>query len=197
MEEIEWGLVAKKHKRIRFSVPQEVETRPAKVVSEPGRAYMRPEDGKHVPLVWIDTCERPDIESMFALYKPETIGDVAIQWGRRDGAPKRTVTLFIRFIAPVELLLVLDFEVVRQSLVVDGILRAREMYLQGVGPAETDPQIRSSRVRVVVPDTKFDLIWEELLIDELAQQSRVLGATDRHARLIAQESIRRWRAGPH
>ena len=188
----------RKRKRIHFGVSQEVETRPAKIVSEPGRAYMRPEDGKLIPLVWIDTSERPDIEALLASYKPDTIGDVTIQWGRRDEAPKGTVTLFIRFIAPVELLLILDFEVVRQGMVVDEILRTRELYLQGIRPTtQADAQIRSPKVRVVVPDTRFGPIWEELLIDELAQQSKALGATERHARLIAQESIRRWRAGPN
>jgi hypothetical protein len=185
----------KRNKRIRFRVEHELETRPAKIVSEPERAYMR--DGKLIPLVVLDTNERPDIDLLFASYTPETAGDVAIQWGRRDGAAKGTVTLNIQFIVPVRQFLMLDFEIVRQGLVVDGILRTRELYLQGVrsgGDAAT--QVQSPRVRVVVPDTKFDGIWEELLIDELAQRSKALGATDQHARFLAQESIRRWRTGP-
>jgi len=181
-------------KRIHFSVEHELETRPAKIVSEPARVYMR--NGKLIPLVVIDTIERPDIDSLFASYTPETVGDVAIQWGRRDGAPKGTVTLYIQFIAPVKQLLILDFEIVRQGQVVDGILRTRELYLQGVRSGDTDTQVQSSKVRVVVPDTRFDAIWEELLIDELAQRSKALGATDQHARFLAQESIRRWRTGP-
>jgi len=184
----------KRNQRIRFSVEHELETRPAKIVSEPERVYMR--DGKLIPLVVIDTNERPDIDSLFASYTPETVGDVAIQWGRRDGAPKGTVTLNIRFTAPVKQLLMLDFEIVRQGLMVDGILRTRELYLQGVRSGDGDTQVRSPRVRVVVPNTKFDGIWEELLIGELVQRSKALGATDHHARFLAQESIRRWRTGP-
>jgi hypothetical protein len=185
----------KRNNRIRFNVEHELETRPAKIVSEAARVYMR--DGKLIQLVVIDTNERPDIDSLFASYTPETVGDVAIQWGRRDGAPKGTVTLNIQFIAPVKQFLMLDFEIVRQGLVVDGILRTRELYLQGVrSDGESDAQVQSPKVRVVVPDTEFDGIWEELLIDELAQQSKALGATDQHARFLAQESIRRWRTGP-
>ena len=185
----------RKGKRVHFSVEHERETRPAKIVSEPERVYMR--DGKLIPLVVVDTNERPDIDSLFASYTPETVGDVAIQWGRRDGAPKGTVTLNIQFIAPVKQFLMLDFEIVRQGLVVDGILRTRELYLQGIrSGGEADTQAPSPKVRVVVPDTKFDGIWEELLIAELVQRSKALGASDDHARFLAEESIRRWRTGP-
>jgi hypothetical protein len=184
----------KRDKRIHFSVEHELETRPARIVSEPERVYMR--DGKLIPLVVIDTNERSDIDSLFASYTPETVGDVAIQWGRRDGAPQGTVTLNIQFIAPVKQFLMLDFEIVRQGLVVDGILRTRELYLQGVRSGDADTQVQSPKVRVVVPDTTFDGIWEELLIHELAQRSKALGATEHHARFLAQESIRRWRSGP-
>lgn len=183
-------------KRIHFSVAHELETRPAKIVSEPERVCMRPEDARLVPLVVIDTRERPDLDSLFASYAPETVGKVAIQWGRRDGAPKGTVTLHIHFIAPVKQLLMLDFEIVRHGVLVDGILRARELYLQGTQSGDADTQLQSNKVRVVVPNTQFDGIWEELLIDELVQRSKALGATDLHARFLAQESIRRWRTGP-
>jgi hypothetical protein len=184
----------KRSKRIHFSLEHELEARPARIVSEPERVYMR--DGKLIPLVVIDTHERPDIDSLFASYTPETIGDVAIQWGRRDGAPKGTVTLNIQFIAPVKQFLMLDFEIVRQGLVVDGILRTRELYLQGLRSGGADTQVQSPKVRVVVPDTGFGSIWEELLIRELAQRSKALGASEQHARFLAQESIRRWRTGP-
>jgi hypothetical protein len=187
--------VAKERKkRIHFSIEHEVEARPARIVSEPGRIYLR--DGKLIPLVVIDTNERPDLDSLLASYTPETVGDVAIQWGRRDGAPKGTVTLYVQFIAPVKRLLILDFEIVRLGQVVDGILRTRELYLQGVRSGDADTQVQTPKVKVVVPDTEFDAIWEELLIDELAQRSKALGTTDQHARLLAQESIRRWRTGP-
>jgi len=154
---------------------------------------MRPQDARLVPLVVIDTSERPDLDSLFASYTPEAVGNVAIQWGRRDGAPKGTVTLNIKFIAPVEQLLMLDFEIVRQGLLVDGILRTRELYLQGIRSNDADQEARSPKIRVVVPDTKFDGIWQELLMDELVQRSKALGATEHHARFLAQESIRRWR----
>jgi hypothetical protein len=184
----------KKDKRIRFSVEHEFETRPARIVSEPERFYMR--GGKLIPLVVIDTNERPDLDSLFASYTPETVGDVAIQWGRREGAPQGTVTLHIQFVAPIKQFLMLDFEIVRQGLLVDGILRRRELYLQGVRSRDGDTQAQSPKVRVVIPDTQFDGIWEELLIHELVQRSKALGASDHHARFLAQESIRRWRTGP-
>jgi len=191
-------MAQRKRKRIHFGVTQELETRPANIVSEPRRAYMRPEDGTLVPLVAIDTTERPDIDALFAAYTPDTVGDVSIQWGRRDQAPKGTVTLFIQFTAPIKRLLILDFEIVRQGILVDEILRTGELYLQGVKRTdETDAPDRSSRVRVVVPEMNFAPIWEESLVQELSARSRALGASERQARLIAQESIRRWRTGPH
>ena len=190
--------MAKTPKRINFSVAQETETLPATIVSEPGRAYMRPEDGKLVPLVLLETTGRPDIDALFGAYTSETVGDVAVQWGRRQKAPKGSVTLFLHFTAPIKQLLILDFEIVRQSVLVEEVLRTGELYLQRAKKSgEPEAQGTSSRIRVVVPDTRFAPLWEELLVEELSARSRALGATERQARLIAQDSIRRWRTGPH
>ena len=191
-------MARKKRRRLHFALTTELETRPAKIVSEPGRVYMRPDDRKLVPLVAIDTMERSDIDALFSAYTPETVGDVAIQWGRRDDAPKGTVTLFLQFSKPVQLFLILDFEIVRQGILVDQILRTGEVYLQAMRQDEdAGPPRPSSRVRVVVPNTNFGPVWEELLVQELSAHSRALGASESQARLIAQESIRRWRIGPH
>jgi hypothetical protein len=83
----------KRPRQIRFAAQHELETRPAKIVSDPGKAYMRP-DGKLSPLVEIDVSARPDIDALFAAYSPDTVGDVALQWGQREGAPKGSITLF-------------------------------------------------------------------------------------------------------
>jgi hypothetical protein len=157
---------------------------------------MRPGDGRLVPVVAIDTSERPDINALFAAYTPDTVGDVAIQWGLRDGAPRGTVTLFIEFRTPVSLLLILDFEVVRQGFLVDQILRTEEVYLEGSRNDSANAATRS-RVRVVVTDTQFRPIWEDLFVTELASQYTALGTTDRQARLVAAEALRRLRLGPH
>ena len=45
---------------------------------------------------------------------------------------KGTVTPNIQFIAPVKQFLMLDFEIVRQGLVVEGILQTRELYLRSL-----------------------------------------------------------------
>ena len=45
---------------------------------------------------------------------------------------KGTVTPNIQFIAPVKQFLMLDFEIVRQGLVVEGILQMRELYLRSL-----------------------------------------------------------------
>jgi hypothetical protein len=92
---------------------------------------------------------------------------------------------------------ILDFDIVRQGVVVDEILRSGELYLQGISSTHGGKPTRSPRVRVAVPDTQFGPIWEKLLVRELAAQARALGATARHAELLAKESIRRWRLGPH
>ena len=190
-------MASKKHKRISFSVAQETERHPATIVSEPGRAYMRPEDGKLVPLAIIDTTDRPDIAALFAAYTPATVGNVAVQWGQRRKAPKGSVSLFLKFTAPVEQLLILDFEIIRQSVLVEEVLRTGELYLQRhQRPDEPEAPAKSSKIRVVVPDTGFAPHWEELLVEELSARSRALGATERQARLMAQDSIRRWRTGP-
>jgi hypothetical protein len=45
---------------------------------------------------------------------------------------KGTVTPNVQFIAPVKQFLMLDFEIVRQGLVVEGILQTRELYLRSL-----------------------------------------------------------------
>jgi len=180
---------------VRFTPVTDAEGRPAKIVSDPGMAIVRDTDRKVIPIVQIDATDRPDIVSLISAHGPGVVGEAATQWGRRIGAPEGTVTLFLDYQRPRQVLIFMDFRIVHYGFLVDEILRAGELYIQAIQtPFAANTALGSSRMRVVVADTGFGLLWDQLLEDELAQELRKQGLPAAKAKTRAADIIRGWRS---
>jgi hypothetical protein len=180
---------------VRFTPLTDAEARPAKIVSDPGMAIVRDTDSKVIPIVQIDATDRPDIVSLIAAHGPGVVGEAATQWGRRVGAPEGTVTLFLDYQRPLRVLIFMDLHIVHYGFLVDEILRAGELYIQAIQtPSAANAASGPSRMRVVVADTGFGLLWDRLLEDELARELRKQGLSATKAKTSTAEIIRGWRS---
>ena len=89
----------------------------------------------------------------------------------------------------------MDFRIVDYGFLVDEILRAGELYIQAIQtPFAANTALGSSRMRVVVADTGFGLLWDQLLEDELARELRKQGLPAAKAKTRTADIIRGWRS---
>jgi hypothetical protein len=187
-----------KRRKIDFDTVTEVEAQPARIISDPGFAAVRDRDGAVVPMVQIDATDRHDILALIAAHGRGVVGEASCQWGRRDGAPDRTVTLFLHFNAPARLLVFMDFDVVRQGFLVEEILRVSELYIQAIRtPSTTEVSSDPPRIRVTVPDTGFRPVWNKLLHDEMTREMQTRGLSETDAKARAAAIIESWRKRPN
>jgi hypothetical protein len=106
------------------------ETRPVRIVADAAVSTRGRQGGRLLPLLLLDTSDRPDISELIRLHQSSGPGDVKTQWGKVEGGGHEgTVALFLIFIRPVELFVVLEFEIVRHGILVEQTLNSRGLYL--------------------------------------------------------------------
>ncbi len=182
-----------KSKKTELPLNHPWEARPAKIVSDAALATVNVGDGRLIPLVIIDSSERPDIEELVRVHEYLPPGDVKVQWGGLENTPDN-IALVLRFVRPVEALLVLDFDILKQGVIVDQILLSQALYLQ---PGREGDRLKNSfdakRILIEVPETGFSKTWKEMFFKHLVKDFRRKGLPKNQAKEATREVMEQWR----
>ncbi len=151
-------------------------------------------DGRNIPLVILDTTNRPDIDEMIRLHAHVGQGEVRVQWGLGEDQPD-DVLLLLDFARPVETKILLRFGMDERGGLVDMALSSRALYLRGGRPGDrVIHDIEHPRILIDLPDTGFRLVWEEVFLRQMTSHyARETGLPRRKARELAREFLVRWR----
>jgi hypothetical protein len=147
-------------------------------------------DGRLIPVLILDTAERPEIAELIRVHELLPPGDAESQWGfSREN--KDHVMLHLRFVRPMEVELILLFSAQEQAVLVEGMLSGGGVYLQaGAVGDHLSTTLDSPRVLVELPDTGFRPHWEAFLLDRMTRlMSQRLGTSRRGARTAAEAVI--------
>lgn len=176
-----------------FPLHNEREKQPVPIVGDAAIASAQIADGRLIPLVIIDTSERPELNELIRIHEHLPPGDVKIQWGIRAGTTGR-VALILSFVRPIETVAILEFDIVKQGILVDQILVAQIFYLQSGLPGDryvTNPM--APKIFVEVSDTGFRDNWDRLFHKHVAKEMRTKGLSRQHAKRAANQAIREMR----
>jgi hypothetical protein len=169
------------------------EERPGRIISDAAVATVGVGHGRLIPLVIIDSAERPDIEELIRVHEYLPPGDLKVQWGYLKNA-HNSIALLLRFTRPVEALLVLNFDIVKQGGFVDQILSSRALYLQpGHEGDRLSNTFDAKRILIEVPETGFSKSWDGVFFKHLAKDFRRKGLPKRQAKEAAKGFIEEWR----
>jgi hypothetical protein len=178
----------------KIPLHSEQERRPVPIVADAGIAAATLGDGRLVPLLIINTAERPDLDELIRVHEHLPPGDVDIQWGTLPGSKKDHVALVLWFKKPIEATAILEFDIVRQGILIDQILTARMFYLQPGRPGDRlKTTLGARRIFVEVPDTGFRERWEKLFHKRLAKNMKSKGLGSQEARQAAAKAIEAMR----
>jgi hypothetical protein len=145
-----------------------------------------------IPLVIIDTSDRPDVAEIIRVHEHLHPGDVRIRWAGVEGHPD-DVLLVLNFERPIEAQAVLHFSIETQGIIVESALTAKAIYLQtGKRGDRLIHDLDRPKLLVELPDVEFRSHWNRLFLDRMtAVASRRLGLSRRkaepHARLLIEE----------
>ena len=182
-----------KSKQVEIPIKHPWEAQPARIINDAAVATVGVGNGRLIPLVIIDSAGRPDIEELVRVHEHLPPGDVKVQWGDLKSAPGG-IALLLRFTRPAEVLLVLNFDIVRQGGVVDQILSSRALYLQpGREGDRLSNTLDAKRIRIEVPETGFSKTWDGILFKHLVKDFRRRGLPKHQAKEATKGVIEEWR----
>lgn len=135
--------------------------------------------GRLVPLLILDTSNRPDVREVLRVHEHLPPGDVTFHWAySRDSDDE--VALDLRFIRPMDVKLLLRFSIERQAILVEAMLNGQGVWVQAGAPGDRlATTMDAHRVLVELPDTGFQPTWDKLW---LKRMTRVVARRQRISR---------------
>lgn len=149
--------------------------------------------GRLIPLVILNTSNRPDIEEFIRVHQYSGPGDVISQWATLEDGSGR-VGLVLTFSGPMELTIFLAFDPDKQDGLVDQIVHVKGLYIQAGRPGDRlikNPN--APKVIANIPDTGFAKVWEDIFFRTAVKRARASGAGRRQAKEVARLFIAQWR----
>lgn len=155
-------------------------------------AIARPDvgEGRLIPLVILDTTNRPDLEEYIRIHEFVRSGDVVCQWGQLEGR-KNTIALILSFVRPAELIAIIEFDLDRNhGILVEQALAARALYIQaGRDGDRLKYTMDASKVIVEVPDLKLLPHWDKIHFQHMMEKMRAHGLPRSDARRKARMAV--------
>ena len=110
--------------------------------------------GRWIPVLILDTSSRPDIETLVRAHGELGPGDAISGWSfkTRLGFGLAAPKLVLRFTKPSQCVVMVEFDLEKQGILVDQILWAKGVYLQPGGPGDRlATTLDTPRILVEVP----------------------------------------------
>lgn len=177
---------------IELSNPAEKE--PVPIVWDAVVASRGLAEGRMIPLLIIDTSQRPDIEDMVRAHEHFGPGDATSTWALPSRFDKSRIGLVLSITKPSRCIIILEFDVASQGGVVDQIVHAQGVYLQ---PGRLGDRLASTidkdRLLVEVPSTEFHKDWDKIFRKALNKEFRKRGLARSKAKQAAEDFMKEWR----
>jgi hypothetical protein len=172
------------------------EVRPVRIVADAAVGTRGRHGGRLLPLLLLDTADRPDIAEFIRVHETLGPGDVKVQWGKFEvKGHEGTVALFLTAIRPLESFMVLEFNIARQGFLVEQTLIGQGVYL-AQAEGEDDRLVKNlsrPKVLVEVPDMGFRDTWDDTFHKHLARHFRSRRLSRFESRQAARSAIEEWR----
>jgi hypothetical protein len=183
-----------KTRRTEIQLRNAREARPVAIVADAAVSTRGLQGGRLLPVLLLDTSDRPDVAEFIRVHESLGPGDHKVQWGQVEGH-EGTVALFLTFIRPVELFMVLEFNIVQQGILVEQALTGQGLYLAQAEHADDRLVKNLDRPKVIVgvPDTGFRKTWDDLFYKYLAKDFREKGLGGSDSRRAARSAIEELR----
>ena len=147
-------------------------------------------NGRGIPLIILDTTNRPDIVDLFHFHTNYRTGDIKSNWGKLSKRDNK-VSLILRFIQPVETVLILEFEMVDQGILVESILQTQVLYIQPGKPGDRfiTTMDNLERILIEVPENGFREYWDKEFRKALIKKFKKDGINNKDLNQVVDEAI--------
>lgn len=184
----------RKLRKIEVKLHSERERKPVPIVADAAIATAALDHGKLIPLIILDTTDRPDIEEFVRIHSFLPPGDVTVGWVQYPHG-KRYLSLLIEAQRPSEITFIIAFDLESaQWVIVDQIVTGRGLYVQ---PGRIGDRLATTldhpRILIEVGDLGLDDTWEQLSHAAVVRRLRSDGLSKAQAKDAATKLIAEWR----
>lgn len=172
--------------RVKIPLRDAIEAHPVPVIADGAIAMARLGEGRTIPVLILDTSARPDVENLItSQLRAGIVGDVESRWSfkRRFGQISRPL-LLLKFTKPGRCLLIIEFELPRQGVLVDQILWSRGVFVQPGRPGDRlADTLNCPRLSIEVPPNEtFRREFERVYRKAIFRRFRRGGMSRTHAK---------------
>ncbi len=181
----------KRYLKLCLSSPEEAKVVP--IAGDAAIATIGTGHGRLIPLLILDTTERPDLAEVIRVQAHFPEGDVVVQWG---ALPERCnhIALFLQFQRPSERAAVIEFDIAKHGILVEHILTSHALYIQAGKPGNRlIHDLNVPKMLVEVPDTGFRQQWDKLYVENVTKRMIKGGLARREAGQAARTCIEKIR----
>ena len=149
-----------------------------------------------MPVLILDTTSRPDIDTMVLAHGELGSGDATSLWpSQRSWFGVQSLRLVLRVTKPSECVIIVEFDIERQGVLVSQILHAQGVYIQPGRPGDRlAGTLNSPRILVEVPlNREFRQRWEQLFAKAILRRFRREGLSRAAAKQATKTFTARWR----
>ncbi len=179
---------------VKIPLRDATEADPVPIVADGAMATALWGEGRMIPVLIIDTSTRPDVENFItSQYWAEIVGDTESSWSfkKRPRSLPRPI-LLLNFIKPSQCLLMIEFDLPRQGVLVDQILWSHGVYLQPGRPGDRlATTLKNPRITVEVPPNEifrgeFENVYKKAVFRHLRSE----GMSRAHAKQAVNAYLR-------
>src|SRR5688572_26199743 len=113
-----------------FTIAHPAQRAPLKIVGDAAIATVAVGEGRLIPLIILDTANRPDIVAMVQAHAKGVTGDVRSSWSDSKLLSRSHVRLTLEFTGPSDCVVIIDFDVEKEGVLVEQILHSQGLYVQ-------------------------------------------------------------------
>lgn len=174
------------------------------IVADGALAHGHTAGGLHIPVVFLDTSQRSDIDDVFLAHSYEHLdhGDAESIW---IGTPDSSwIGLDVRFKRPVEARAVIKFRMPKYAMLVNLALTAKALYIHPGKPgskfsdhyfpsenAGGEVVSNSPSLMLQIPHGGFELMWKKIYRSQLVAYFKNAGSPSDEAAQKADKAISR------
>ena len=146
--------------------------------------------GRLIPLIILDTSNRPDIDEVIKAQQFVPNGEFKFHWGYLPNR-EHHFTLFINFIHPIERALIIEFDVSKHGVIVEQAFQSSAIYIQAgrIGDRVINDFDRP-RMLVMLEATGAKNDWDRIYFSTLVKKFRDDGLRKKDARQSAEAFLK-------
>ena len=177
--------------KISLNGPEE--SVPVPIAGDAGIATGDTRSGRLIPLLILDTTNRPDLTEAIRIQSSVPSGDVEIFWGKLSKKSEH-ISLFLSFKRPTNRNALIEFDLVKRGILIESILTTKAVYIQAGKPGDRiSDDLNRPKVLIEIPDTGFRPYWDKIYSTSLMKYFHKAGYSRKEAKLAVKAHLKNIR----